>query len=64
MAEGLSRVGKMKRGLTQERLAELSEISYWYLQSLEAGQNEPSISVVVRLRKALECAWDDLLDGL
>ena len=55
---------RMKRGLTQERLAELSEISHRYLQSLEAGQKEPSINVVVRLRKALECAWDDLLEGL
>jgi len=55
---------RMKRGLTQERLAEMSEISHRYLQSLEAGQKEPSISVVVRLRKALECPWDDLLEGL
>jgi transcriptional regulator with XRE-family HTH domain len=55
---------RMERGMTQERLAESAEISHRYLQSLEAGQKEPSISVVVRLRKALECAWDDLLDGL
>ena len=39
-------------------------MSHRYLQSLEAGQKEPRISVVVRLRNALECAWDDLLEGL
>lgn len=30
---------------------------------LETGQKEPSISVVVRLRKALECDVDYLLEG-
>ncbi len=49
--------------MTQERLAERADISHRYLQSLEAGKKQPSINVVVRLRTALECSWDELLKG-
>ena len=50
--------------LTQEQLAERSEISLRYLQSLEAGQKLASIGVVGRLRAGLGCTWDDLLKGI
>ena len=55
---------RMEKGMTQEALAEKADISHRYLQSLEAGQKQPSINVVARLRTALECSWDDLLWGL
>ena len=50
--------------MTQEKLAEAADISHRYLQSLEAGQKQPSINVVAQLRVALECSWDELLKGL
>ena len=50
--------------MTQEALAEKADISHRYLQSLEAGQKQPSINVVARLRLALKCPWDDLLKGM
>jgi len=55
---------RMARRLTQEMLAEKAEISHRYLQSLEAGQKQPGINVVVRLRNGLECTWDELLKGI
>ena len=54
----------MGLSLTQEELAERGDISRRYLQQLEAGQMNPTINVVSRLRRALDCDWDDLLAGL
>lgn len=54
----------MERGMTQEALAEKADISHRYLQSLEAGQKQPSINVTAQLRLALKCSWDDLLRGV
>ncbi len=50
--------------MTQEALAEKADISHRYLQSLEAGQKQPSINVVAQLRHALKCSWDELLKGV
>ncbi len=55
---------RMEKGLTQEALSERADISHRYLQSLEAGEKQPSINVVARLHAALGCSWDDLLKGL
>jgi len=54
---------RMAKELTQETLAEKAEISHRYLQSIEAGQKQPGINVVVRLRGALECSWEALFQG-
>ena len=50
--------------MTQEALAEKADISHRYLQSLEAGQKQPSVNVVAQLRLALKCSWDELLKGM
>ena len=55
---------RMRSGLTQEELAEKSEISHRYLQSLEAGKKQPSINVVARLRTGLGCNWGELMEGI
>ena len=55
---------RMEQGMTQGQLAEKADISHRYLQSLEAGQKQPSINVVAQLRAALRCSWDDLLKGV
>ena len=55
---------RMEAGMTQEQLAEKADISHRYLQSLEAGQKQPSINVVAQLRAAVECSWDELLKGV
>lgn len=55
---------RMEKGMTQEALAERADISHRYLQSLEAGQKQPSINVVAQLRAGLGCSWEELLRGV
>ena len=54
----------MEAGLTQEALAELSEIHTRFLQKIEKGEFAASLSVLLRIKKALKCSWDKLLAGL
>jgi transcriptional regulator with XRE-family HTH domain len=50
--------------LTQEELAEKAEISRGFLQEIEKGGKNPTINVTARLRKALQCSWMELLQGI
>jgi transcriptional regulator with XRE-family HTH domain len=50
--------------ITQEKLAERADISLRYIQQLEAGQRNPSMQTLVRLRKVIGCSFDDLFRGL
>jgi transcriptional regulator with XRE-family HTH domain len=52
------------RSFTQEALAEKADVSRRYLQEIESGTKLPTVPVLARLRKALDCTWDDLLKGL
>ncbi len=67
-AKTLGRFGKnlsrlrSERSLTQEELADKVELHPRYLQKLEAGVGHPSLIVLSRLKQALECRWDELLD--
>jgi DNA-binding XRE family transcriptional regulator len=54
---------RAEAGLTQEQLCELAEIDRSYLQRIEKGTSEPTVSVALRLRLALKCSWDDLFRG-
>jgi transcriptional regulator with XRE-family HTH domain len=59
----LQKARKMK-GLTQEKLAEKCGISVTYLQQLEAGQKNPSISILAVLHKNVSAPWNDLFSGI
>jgi transcriptional regulator with XRE-family HTH domain len=50
-------------GLTQDRLAERLGVSARYFQDIEHGIYFPSLSVLLKLRQALVCRWDELFDG-
>lgn len=52
-----------KRGYTQERLAELANIDYKYLQRIE-GKNPPALKIdtIEKLAKALKATPAELLD--
>ena len=63
LGKNLNRL-RVNAGLTQERLAEKSEISLRYLQQLEAGQRNPSIPTLVQLHRPLSCSYDDIFRGL
>ncbi len=54
---------RRKRKITQERLAELTETSYKYIQRIE-GKNPPDIrlTTIVRLSKALKVKPYKLLE--
>jgi len=48
------RENRRKKGLTQEKLAEMADISLRYLAMLELGESFPSGEVLEKLAKALD----------
>ena len=55
---------RINAGWSQEALAERAEISVRYLQLVESGRFGVSLAVLLRLRRALGCSWNKLLDGM
>jgi DNA-binding XRE family transcriptional regulator len=51
---------RQRRRFSQELLAELLGITARYLQKIEAGSCVPSLTMLVKLRKALRVKWDIL----
>ncbi len=49
------------RGISQEALATKAKITREYVNKLEAGRYDPTISVVQRLAKALKVSVAELL---
>jgi len=49
------------RGLTQDKLAELAEISTRNLQKVEAGELNILFTTVVRIQLALKSVWKNLM---
>jgi transcriptional regulator with XRE-family HTH domain len=50
-----------RRGLTQERLAELAELSPTYISHIERGSKNVSLNALMRLADALEVPVERLL---
>jgi transcriptional regulator with XRE-family HTH domain len=50
-----------RKGMTQERLAELAELSLRNIQRVEAGEINILMTTVVRIRGALGCSWEELM---
>jgi len=48
--------------LTQEELAEKADMNSRHVQRIEAGQINPSFQILARLKKALKCKWEALLE--
>ena len=51
---------RMQKELTQQRLAELSNLDIRNVQRIEAGEINLLFSTFNRIRKALECSWEEL----
>ncbi|MBA4149504.1 MAG: helix-turn-helix transcriptional regulator [Verrucomicrobia bacterium] len=49
--------------MTQEKLAELADINPRNVRRIEAGEINILITTVARIRKALDCTWDELLSA-
>lgn len=50
-----------KKGLTQERFAEISGFSQQYLSGLERGQRNPTVVTIYELARALGVSHVDLI---
>ena len=50
-----------ERGLTQDRLAKRSGVSHGYLERLEIGMHDPSLSTLKKLAKALKVTVAELV---
>lgn len=60
VGENCLRIRK-ERGLTQERLSELSGLTQQYLSDLERGKRNPTIVTIFELAQALEVSHIDLV---
>ena len=58
------RMLRMKSGLTQEQLAEASDLSVPYLSHIERGSKRASLETLVRVAGALDVTVDRLLSGI
>ena len=47
--------------LTQEKLAELAELSTRSIQKIEAGSMNIRLTTAARIQNALGCKWEDLM---
>jgi transcriptional regulator with XRE-family HTH domain len=52
---------RLARSLTQEQLAETAGITSTYTSDLERGEKVPSLTIVLRLARALDVSVSDLL---
>ena len=52
---------RVTRQITQEKLAELTDLNIRTVQKIEAGQTNILITTALRLQKALGCRWDELM---
>jgi transcriptional regulator with XRE-family HTH domain len=50
-----------ERGMTQDKLAELTELNIRTVQKIEAGQTNILITTAARIQKALACEWGRLM---
>ena len=50
------------RHITQERLAELTDLNTRTIQKIEAGQLNILVTTLQRLKHAVRCPWMRLLD--
>ena len=55
---------RLKRGLSQEGLAEAAGLHRTYVGSIERGERNVTLTTIVRLAHALDADASDLLRGL
>jgi transcriptional regulator with XRE-family HTH domain len=53
---------RIEAGLTQEQLAFEADIQRVYVSKLELGQYQPTLTMLLTLAAALECAASDLVE--
>ncbi|MCL2301059.1 MAG: helix-turn-helix transcriptional regulator [Firmicutes bacterium] len=60
-----NRIRKQRKGLkiTQEKLAEMTELSVQHMSGIENGKTKFSFQSILRIANALELSMDELLCG-
>lgn len=48
-------------GLTQEKLAEVADLRRTYVSILELGRQQPTLTTILKLAKALRCPAGDIV---
>lgn len=54
---------RLKRGMTQERLAEEADLNSVQVSHIERGANEPKLTTIIRLARALGVKAGKLIEG-
>ena len=66
--EGQKKIGanirraRVARKITQQSLAESANLNIRTVQRMEAGETNILATTLIRLKKAIQCSWEDLLD--
>lgn len=55
---------RKKKGLTQECLAEKSEINEKYFGQIERGESSPTLKKIIKICKALEIRLDEFFNQI
>jgi len=55
------KVAREKKGLSQEELAYRADISIYYISKIERAKANPSLDVMFRISKVLNCTIDELI---
>lgn len=58
------RTYRLKKALSQEKLAELSELHTTYIGQLERGEKNPTILSLLKISAALEISIEKLLENM
>jgi transcriptional regulator with XRE-family HTH domain len=58
------RTYRLAKGMTQEQLSEQVEVVRSHICMLESGKNQPSLTIIFRLAKALGIRPGELMDAV
>lgn len=55
------RTMRTERGIAQETLAQLAEIERSHMGKIERGEHMPTLGIILKIARALECSAADLM---
>ena len=55
---------RVNGGLTQDQVSDSATIDRSFVQRIEAGTSSSTAEVLIRLKRALKCSWDELFQGI
>lgn len=63
MSQSPIKTARIKRGVSQEYLANITGFTQGYISFLESGKRIPSNDNILTISEALHCTPEELLDG-